>query len=1083
MPSLRTGPAVAAVSVVALAALIVGFVALGRETSPAVAQPGSAAALSAVRNLASIETERPVEGRLSALPWMPPPGHHDNASRSRGPASEDGESTLLLQAEAEIHRALSAGADPSTLQSFATFLLIEKQPGRAVQILEGLAADKNPAPEVLADLTTAYTERSRQRGAGHDLVLALGAATRSVALAPDSPEARYARAFALDNLHLDHQATTAWEAFLEVEPSSHWSDEARHRLTVLARPTDRARWQAQKDRLIAAARTGDLETVQTQTLQFPAQVRLLTLEEILPAWAQSMSDGRTDEADELLHAAQLLATTVSVISRDDLALDQVELLQQAAVSDHAAASRMILGFETFKAALDRYRAQDLGSARPGFVDAHAAFTATRSPFAFWVAYYIAACDHFAGKQAARRRLEATLATASHHAWPGLRARVNQLLGTISVIDGSLGASLERYEAARRDAEISGDRKSAGFLQLLRAEGYSRLGDTNRSWQLRPLALSAMARAGDPGWLHATLYDTIEALLRQGEADLAMPFARELLDNQAEWGNELALAEALLQEGRIQAQTGRLDDAVLTLRRAEALVQSSSSNDLTARIGSQLRMAEGEAAVARDPTGAVLSLTQAIDEQDLLRYAYQKTHLLTLRARAERMQGDEASARTDLDRAIAEFERLRSEPDQEEHRESVFGLAQEAFDQMVDLEAKGGAPDRSFRYAERSRARALLDRFALHTESPSAPAEGLAAVAAALPAHTGLIEYAVLPDRLLIWWIADRQADLVQVHISEEELDRRVTRLRSALEGPLPEKSVREAAADLYGPLFAPVAAKLDRLSMVVVVPDRVLHRVPFPALFDPARNRYVVDEHAVVTAPSAASFLAALAADRKFPRNETPTLVTLGEPDLPADSPLRDSPLPGARDEAAAVAALYPTSQVFVGAAATPSRLLDALSHARIVHFAGHGTSDDGTGDAGRLFLAADTRTPDGVLNARDIASRHIDGTELVILSACESAGTPGAGREAPHGLATAFLAAGVPTVVASLWKADDAASHDLMLNFHRGLVSGLNPATALQRAQQALLHSASDHANPAYWAAFTVTGASLPSPEGERNP
>ena len=1076
----------AAVVVLALAGLVLGFGVLGREASPPASPVGSSPAREALRKLAAAASHRHrVEGRLSTLPWTPGSDRREPAARFRGPAPDPDpdEQALLLEAGEEIQRALRTEKGPLAVQALATYLLMEGHPERAVPALEMLAAAPNPTPEVLADLTTAYTERARLDGRDHDLVLALQAADRAVALAPDASETRYARAFALDNLHLSHQATAAWEAFLEVDPSSPWADEARRRLAILAQPTDSERWLTEKQRLLTAARAGDLETVQTLTRDFPARVRDLVLEETLPSWARSIADGRPEEASELLRAAHLLAAAVAVISDDDLALTQVEITEQAASSGPAAVSGAVTGLEAFGTALERYNAQDIEPAREAFLAARSSFAAIGAPLAVWTAYYIAACDHYKDPALARPGLETTLAIASRHSWPGLRARAQRLLGIGFVIDGSLGASLEHYRAARRDLDSSGDRKGVGFLDLLQAEGYSRLGDTGRSWRLRLSALSAMARAGDPRWLHATLVDTIEALLRQNEADLAMPFARELLDNQASWGNQLALAEALLQQGRIEAQTGRPEDAVATLRRAEELVRNGSSNALTDRITSQLRMAEGEAAVARDPAAAVSALTQAIDQQSLLGYAYQRTHLLTLRARAHRLLGDEAPARADLDRAIREFERLRAEPDREELRESLFGLSQGAFDQMVDLQATAGDADGAFRYAERSRARALLDRFALHTTSPPAPPESLSAVAAALPERAGLIEYAVLPDRLLIWWIAGGRADMVAVDISAGELDRRVQRLRSALEGLLPEESVRAAATDLYSLLLAPVASRLDGVSMVVVVPDRMLHRVPFPALFDPERGRYVIDEHAVVTEPSAASFLAALDSDRRFPRNETPSLAALGDPELPADSPLGGQPLPGARDEAPEVAALYPTSEVLVGESATPSRLLEALARYRIVHFAGHGTADDGPGGAGRLFLASEPTAPDGVLSARDVASRQIDATEIVVLSACESAGTPGTGREAPHGLATAFLAAGVPTVVASLWKADDDASRDLMLTFHRGLVAGLDPATALQRAQQTLLHTASPHANPAYWAAFAVTGASLPEPEGERNP
>lgn len=1085
MMSLSKRSIAAAVSVATLAGLAIGYAVLRPTATLSETSPAGKHTETALRLLAEVVADqRPVEGRLSNLPWAPRPPRADSTPAG---AVDPEDRRRLSQAGQEIHRAHEDGEERPALLALGSLLLVRHQPDRAVQVLEALATDPSPEAAVLANLTTAYADRADRAHSDRDLLLALGAARRAMALDPTAPESRFAWAFALDKLHLRSQAVAAWEDFLQVEATSRWADETRERLAELGQPTTKERWSAERDRLLTAARTGDLATVQALTAELTDPARKLVVEELLPDWARAVSGDRPDEAESRLRVARTLAAAIAEISGNDLPLSQVELMDRTIGADARGTTALVEGLQAFGDGLHHYyERQDLVAARRDFVTARSALTSVGAPLAFWADFFVASCDHYSDGPSARQRLERILTAASSHSWPILRAKAHWLLGTIATIDGSLESSLGHYRSALREAESAKDGTSAAFLDLLLAESTSRLGETDRSWSYRVAALSRVAAAGEPRYLHATLVDTVEALLREGEADLAEPFLAELFANQSSWGNELALAECLLQRGRVEAQTGRAQEAVATLREADTLARGGTSNALIDRIASQLRLAEGEALLSGDPGAAVTALTEAIDEQGRLGYDYQKTHLLTLRARAHQLLGEMPEAEADLAAAITEFERLRADPDREELRESLFGRAQEAFDQMVELQVTRGHFDRAFFYSERSRARALLDRLALVDTAPGrdqlpAPVSP-EAVAAALPPRTGLVEYAVLPDRLLAWWAAGGRTGMVDVPVTADELETRVDHLRRALEGSLPETTVRAAAADLYPVLISPVADALGDVPLLVVVPDRMLHRVPFAALFDRGRGRYLVDEHAVVTAPSSASFLTALANERRFPTNEARTVFAIGEPDLPDTIPFDFDDLRGAQTEAREVAALSATGEALVGARATRGRFLEALGRYRVIHFAGHATADDRPGGLGRLYLAADETSPTGELSAHDIALQPTDATEIVVLSACESVGAPGTGREASHGLAAAFLAAGVPTVVASLWRADDSASHDLMLTFHRGLIAGLDPATALQQAQRRLLHSGSSQDNPAYWAAFTVTGASLPGPEGERN-
>lgn len=654
--------------------------------------------------------------------------------------------------------------------------------------------------------------------------------------------------------------------------------------------------------------------------------------------------------------------------------------------------------------------------------------------------------------------------ARDEGYEAVEALAANSLGALEFSTGDPGLALDHFRGAYeiqqklaqgQDAVITGGNIADCLIELGRpSEAESFLNE-----------LLAECRAG--GFLDrepAVLARLVTLRLAQHRFREAASITRAVLASDPALVDVGDRARHLVGLSRALVAQDSLGAALAVLRAGVSRDQGRPGGEAAVNLRLELGRAQASAGMDSAAIATLDSVLAAAREQRLVLHQFQA---LALRASAEKRLGRYELALGTLREATAVWESVRGAPRDPLWRElrgaAAGGLAAALAVCLLDPDPDDTASARTsdaFDEIQIFKARTMAERIG-HGRL-GRRADGC--VTAAELTGTLLAEGELLLDYYLgaeqsFLFAVSRQGIQVARLGPEADLVARIRLVRDLVSyAPIhgSEATTRHVTRVLARLVFGDLEPLVAHARHVVVVPDGAVNLVPFSAL-EPTVQ--------VWSRVPSATILAAL---RERTADRPPGSGILA---FASATTADGQPLPGAVREARDLAAAFRDvdARIIRNGGSAPGLRPEDLAIYAVLHLASHARADDQRPWSSAILVDARATGESALLQAQDITDLPL-AADLVVLSACETAEGRVISGEGVLGLSSAFLAAGAPAVVATLWPVDDSVTARMMKIFYDGLSSGHSAAVALGLARSAIRSEpATEH--PFFWAGFVLVG------------
>lgn len=708
-----------------------------------------------------------------------------------------------------------------------------------------------------------------------------------------------------------------------------------------------------------------------------------------------------------------------------------------------------------------------------------------------------------------------------------RAQALYHLGIAYSRQGAYARALSCYQSALRIRAALGDRRAQAWDLAHAGDAHYRLGDVTQALTCYQRAIKIWEEIRDQRGLAGGVEKTARLYYDLGDYQQALKYYQRAEKLRAET-QPAFLAPTLANMGKLYAAQGQAQEALAYGQRAveiaeqiqdlevqwtAAYVLGCIQRQLDRRLEALASFRESLAIIERLRAGVVPVDEAKAGFLDSRQAAYADTIslLMELGRTAEALElAERARARAFLD--LLGGRELQAKPIDMDTLAHIRQLQNE-LQRPASIRASTPSVSREIARRGDEVVRAELSQFLQAqpelTSFVTVPPPSLPQLQeTARRRHATLLEYFVTDAQLFIWIVRpDGTIRATSSQITRRELNRRVQQMHRAMQSGIVSRRVRPLLRRLHQVLIEPVEAWLpdDPDQLVTIMPHGSLFLVSFAALLD-EHGRYFIERHTLNYSPAISVLQYTGSKQQRVVHRAAPHLLVVGNPAmarLPEPLP-RLPPLSEAEAEVRAISQLYPAHQVttLVGARAQERLVRELAPEQTMIHLATHGVIRDdeplesllalapemkdqrsGIRDQGLLTTDNGQRTADsdGLLTMREVFQLDLS-ADLVVLSACNT-GLGQISGDGVIGLSRAFIYAGTPSVMVSLWPVADIVTKFEMEQFYRWLRdNGGNKAAALRQAQLATLRKLRQHRlrtpsgkffpeHPIYWAPFVLIG------------
>ncbi|MBG1259553.1 CHAT domain-containing protein [Nostoc commune] len=676
---------------------------------------------------------------------------------------------------------------------------------------------------------------------------------------------------------------------------------------------------------------------------------------------------------------------------------------------------------------------------------------------------------------------------------GNRAGVATTLNNISFVYDDLGEkqkALEFYNQALPLWRAVGDRTGEATTLNNIGKVYSDLGEKQKALDFYNQALPLRRAVGDRAGVAATLNNIGKVYSDLGEKQKALDFYNQALPLRRAVGNRAGVATTLNNIGKVYSDLGEKQKALDFYNQALLLIRAVGDRSGEAVTLSNIGVLFQS---TNRPTKAITSLEQSIQITLEMRRGLQREN------RQKFLQDNNASASatalvdvlinqkkyaqafewvnlfTTAD--LADYTRLTNakvaNPEAQKAIDdwSTKNQKLESLRQQLQGDRSESLPQqiRQLETQVYSEAENISRRFPEVAELFETTPADIKNFTSSIPAGTVIVQPVLLtnvrdiPNNVAFFIFTKGQLSVIKKSIDPTEFNKLVADYLKQVQDDS-DANFTETGSKLYDILIRPIEAKVKSLSpkQVSIIATGQLRHLPFETLYDSKTDQFLIQKYPV-------NYLTRISNNSLKSSGVQNTVLRKPQAVLAFGNPVPSEPqnLPGAETEVTKIKEILPDSEVYINKEATLEKFRSQALRFDFLHLATHGCFQ--TEDCKQVDLKNNTLLfADKTLDIANAALLGLQGTQLITLSACQTAVNTKFNEVGIAGVAYIFERAGAKAVMASLWAVEDEATQELMVDFYQNLKQGMTKGEALQQAKLKLI---ADDRHPFYWSPFVLIG------------